>query len=313
MTQKKILILGAGCVGMAYGAVLDHSDHDVSYLMRSQYEKIKSQKFYSLDMNSQCLEKIFTEKVYKDYLELKNKIFDIIIVSLKTTENKLLKTILPVLSDKKTIVVMLQNGIDNEEYISDFVPSDRIVCAVTTIGALKINQGSILIRFIGEMKLACFNEEGKSARNIVAECFSSKKPFDANVHCYDSHREIRWKKIMWNAVFNPLSIIHNQSADILASHEDYLIEVMAIMDEIKTLAEKENVTITQDEIDTLLTNTRLYTGYFPSMYKDYINGKPIEMEFLINTVIAIAKRHDFEPIHLNSVRKRLNTILDSAN
>ena len=115
MTNPRIVIVGCGAVGLFYGAKLALSGQDVHFLMRQDFDQVSK---YGIKIESASGEAEYLENpsIYRDALEIGP--CDLIIVAIKSTDNKALESLIPKLIKKETAIMTLQNGLGNEEFIA---------------------------------------------------------------------------------------------------------------------------------------------------------------------------------------------------
>jgi 2-dehydropantoate 2-reductase len=110
----------------------------------------------------------------------------------------------------------------------------------------------------------------------------------------------RWKKCVWNAPFNPLSVLSGglPTLDILQSQEAF---VRSIMQEICRIAEAIGHRLPDNIVDINIANTYTMPPYKTSMLLDYENGHPMETEAIIGNAVRAAKRAGITSPNLESV------------
>lgn len=302
-----VSIIGSGAVGKFYGGLFVLAGCHVSYLERSDYFILQERNYYEMELPSGQILKITPSQVVKNYMQLPKS--DIILIALKTTENHFLKEYLPPILKPESKILMIQNGIGNEEFLSTFIKNHSIVCGVTTIGATRVNPGHIKIKHFGELKLASF------AKNAASDCDYIKQHLCANlspelcptVQFFENHRVLRWTKLLWNTTFSSLSLVFNTSVDKLALLEQYQTIVRAMMHEVSAVAKKDGAEI-ENTIDALIDITKGLKEYYPSMYYDLKQGKPIESEYIVSNVITYGLSHDCHLPYLSLIYEKLNLL-----
>lgn len=87
----RIAVVGAGALGLYYGAILQKSGHDVYFLLRSDYEVIKSDGLTVYSINGDFhLQQV---KGFRTSTEI--GVVDLVLVGLKTFANHLFEEIIP--------------------------------------------------------------------------------------------------------------------------------------------------------------------------------------------------------------------------
>lgn len=298
----RISIIGAGALGKTYGGLLSLLNHDVHYLMRSEYTQVKNEGYFNLYFTEQQkIIKIENPQVYQSASDLPPS--DLVVISLKTTENKNIATLLSSCLSKQSIVVVLQNGIGNEEWISKFTGNCPIITAISTTGAYKEESSRVTIPFLGELRLAPFKIQYKLDCEKIAALFQQSTMVPVRI--YDNYKEIRWLKLLWNVPFASLSVIYSKDTYTIASHQPYATIANNLMDEVCDIAKSEGIEISKEYVTKMLEMTKRVKNYFPSMYQDYVQGKPIEKEYIIDNVLAIARSHDVRTPMLNLIASHL--------
>ena len=118
----KIAILGAGALGCYYGARLQESGQDVSFIVRSEYGYLKEHGLQVKSLHGDI--SLPHINVYRDTEEVGP--VDLVVVAWKSTANAGFSRALPPLMGPDTTVVTLQNGMGNAEEIARIIPADRI-------------------------------------------------------------------------------------------------------------------------------------------------------------------------------------------
>jgi 2-dehydropantoate 2-reductase len=255
--------------------------------MRSEYETIESAQYYDLNF-SELTQKIRIDHptIYRDAVKLPPS--DVVIICVKTTENKNIKDLLQGCLAPHSIVFVIQNGIGNEEWIAQFIGACPLVAGISTMGAYRETPLAITVPFIGTLKLAPFRERDSRAVVVLKKLFDKLQP-EIPVELCSNHREMRWLKLLWNASFSPMAVIYHQDSATLASQQPYATIARNVIGEIAEIAQAEGFTISKDYIERLLVLTRKNKDYYPSMYLDYLAGKKIEQEYIIDNALAIAQ------------------------
>ena len=104
-------IIGTGAIGTYYGGLLAKAGNEVHFLLRSDYEHVKTN---GLQVNS-CDGNYHLNNIraYRSTEEM--PVCDVVIVAMKTTSNaKLPEMLRPIVNDH-SLILLIQNGIGMEE------------------------------------------------------------------------------------------------------------------------------------------------------------------------------------------------------
>jgi len=267
----KIAIIGAGAVGCYYGGRLAQYGHDVHFLMRSDYEVVMSG---GLHITSPLGDADLRVAAHRSTAEI--GLCDLVIVSLKATSNAALMELLPPLLHEGTVLVTLQNGLGNEEFLAKHFGAQRVLGGLCFVCINRTAPGRIQHIAQGRIHLGEHLRLPQPRTHVIAEVLRQ-----SNIDCVveASLAAARWKKLVWNIPFNGLSITAGgkNTAAILA---DPILEmrVRSLMTEITTTARAMGHEVPFELIDEMIERTRTMTEYRPSSLIDFETGHEVEIE-----------------------------------
>jgi len=301
-TKKKINsigIIGCGALGLFFGTKLLKSKLDIRFLLRSDYNAVKENGVF---INSVTGNTHYFINACKEPEELKN--VDLIIIALKTTANQYLLKILKQIISPSTIVLTLQNGLGNEELISQAVHPDKIVGGVAFVCLNRTNPGVVLHSAYGHIKANSFtNNFDKSTLLEIESIFSDS---DIEFHLIDSILQLKWEKLLWNIPFNGISALLNgiDTFDII-TFEPLKNYARNIILEVIQAARSDNINLDPDLIQKNLDYTLSMGPYKTSMYLDRVNNRPLEVESIIGIPLAKAKKKNITLPYMEAMYSQL--------
>ena len=137
--KLKYAIVGTGALGGFYGGMLARAGHDVHFLLHNDYEYV-------------CRNGLKVDSVLGDF-HLKNvnaykqadqmPKCDVVLVCLKTTNNSILKNLLPPIIHTNTSVILVQNGLKAERELASCFTELSIAGGLAFICSNKIGKGHI--------------------------------------------------------------------------------------------------------------------------------------------------------------------------
>src|SRR6266850_2900993 len=110
----RIAIVGSGAVGTYYGAKLAQGGSDVNFLMRGDLSDVRRDGIFVRGEGENF--RVSKVNCYNSTKEIGP--CDLVIVAVKTTSNSDLVDLVPPLLHEKTMVLTLQNGLGNEEFLA---------------------------------------------------------------------------------------------------------------------------------------------------------------------------------------------------
>ncbi len=279
MQGNKVLIVGAGATGGYFGALLFRAGVDVTFLVRPQTYTQISEK--GLSIKSASGDFVVHPPLIKDSSEISE--VDLIILAVKCYDIPAVLEQVAQWVEAGATLMTLQNGIDSEDRIlSAFGHKDCLVAGVAYITARLAEPGVIEHYRRGTLSLGELSGE-TSPRASQIHALLSRGGFPCRLT--DQIQVEKWEKLCWNATFNPLSVILDHPISLVLQSESLLEIVRQAIREIIAVAAAEGISIHSNIIENTLSVSHPLGEYYTSMYEDYKNGKPTEIEQLNGEII----------------------------
>lgn len=284
MTNPRIVIVGCGAVGLFYGAKLALSGQDVHFLMRQDFDQVSK---YGIKIESASGEAEYLENpsIYRDALEIGP--CDLIIVAIKSTDNKALESLIPKLIKKETAIMTLQNGLGNEEFIAKKFGSYRVLGGLCFVCLNRVSKG--VVRHIAQGTISCGEFMGlplPRTHDVALMFKSAGIPFIVA----ESLIEQRWKKLVWNIPFNGISISEGGvDTSVILKDKSLLFLVEALMREVIQVANKLGYNLSNSLIDHNIKETKSMGPYRPSSMIDFMEGRPVEVEAIWGNPVRVGR------------------------
>lgn len=287
MANRRYAILGTGGIGGYYGGRLAQSGQEVHFLLRSDYETVKKDGLRVDSVGGDF--HLFPVHAYADTRDM--PVCDIVLVCMKTTGNDRLGEMLPPLLHKKSLVVLIQNGLDMEQELSAALPSVALAAATAFICTFKVGPGHIHHAAYGDLSLAPFQTD---ATALLPGLVEDLRQAGIGVHLEMDAHLLRWKKLVWNIPYNGLTVALNATTAELTFQPDSRRLVIGLMQEVVAAAACCGAEIPAGFIDHMIDLTEKMTPYAPSMKLDYDAGRPMEIRTMYLNPIEEARRAGFE-------------------
>ena len=284
MTNPRIVIVGCGAVGLFYGAKLALSGQDVHFLMRQDFDQVSK---YGIKIESARGEAEYLKNpcIYRDALEIGP--CDLIIVAIKSTDNKALESLIPKLIKKETAIMTLQNGLGNEEFIAKKFGSHRVLGGLCFVCLNRVSKG--VVRHIAQGTISCGEFMGlplPRTHDVALMFKSAGIPFIVA----ESLIEQRWKKLVWNIPFNGISISEGGvDTSVILKDKSLLFLVEVLMREVIQVANKLGYNLSNSLIDHNIKETKSMGPYRPSSMIDFMEGRPVEVEAIWGNPVRVGR------------------------
>ncbi len=268
----KIAVVGTGAIGSFYGGKLAVAGRDVHFLVRSGFDQIKrfGIRIHGKKENFQ----VTKAQVYRAPSQIGPS--DLVLVSLKATQNDALLELIPPLLHHDTILLTLQNGLGNEEFLAQHFGAERVMGALCFICLNRVSPGLVDYLDYGHLNLGEFVSVAKKrTHNLVREFRES----GVDCQIVDNLMEERWHKLVWNIPFNGLTIAAGgvTTADILRDNS-LRSATLALMDEVIEGARACGYSLPSDVILQHIKRTETMGAYKPSTLLDLEAGRALEVE-----------------------------------
>lgn len=270
---SSIAIVGAGAIGSYYGARLALLGHDVRFLLRGDLEAVRR---HGLTLRERDETRVLAPvAAFGSATEIGP--VDLVVVTLKTTANDALDTLLPPLLGPSTAVLTLQNGLGNEERIAGLVGAERVLGGLCYIGVTREAPG-VIVGYHTPGKMT-FGEFGRPATPRVQMAASLFAAFGVGARVLDDLAEARWQKLIWNIPFNGLAIAGGGVAtDRIFAEPELIAQVRPLMEEVAAAGRHFGYRISDEFIQSQIDVTPGMGAYRPSSLVDFLAGREVEVE-----------------------------------
>lgn len=300
--SNKVLVIGSGGIGGFYAALLHKAGWQVSMVARSDHANIRQ---HGLKVESTLGDLSFTPVQCYQSVEQAAQAgaADWVLIAIKMLPGVNLAELIAPAVGENTKIALIANGLGIEQDLSQRFPSHAFISIVAFVATTRITAGHIKHEAYGRLILGDYHQNAAAACQTLADSFNQagvEAAISVNV------QKDRWKKSIWNASFNPLSVATNgaDTGKLLGTPEAEQL-VRNLMAEVIAVAAADGFTLSADLIDKNLATTRAMPPYHTSMAVDYLNGHAIELEAILGNIVRIAERKKLSVPHLNTLYQTL--------
>lgn len=301
--KVKILLFGTGAVGSLYAGKLAEGGAAVSVVSRSDYSVVKNSgiKIKSIYGDFHFI----PEAVLSSGADYNNSP-DFIIVATKVLPEIDVCSMIKKAVKPETTIVLLQNGIDIEKDIAAEFPGNEIISALAFVCASRTEYGFIDHQDYGRIVFGTY-PSGITEKGKILEKLFIKSGLPVEIT--DDVIAARWKKLLWNAPFNPLSVICDgaNTQEMMENMEIRNLSV-EIMKEIIHIASFDGHPLHESLITKNIEDTEKMTPYKTSMLLDYENKRPMEVEAILGNALSIADKYSINTPHIKTLYALLSII-----
>ena len=292
MTQQRIAVVGAGAIGSYYGMRLAEAGHDVSFLMRRDYDAAAAG---GLHLSSPLGDLTFpapTVERSPEALSTHGE-FDWLLIGLKATAIPDLPSLVRPLISERTRVLAIMNGLSVDEAIAAHLPaSTSLFGGLGFIGVVRGGPGQVIHQEFGALNIGHYGDDADELQRAV-DLFKGSV---VEIRPEPSLLKARWEKLGWNIPFNGLCVIAGGVATDQIIHDPALHHAAhEIMREVVAAGNADlaahgtSLRVDGDQLCRLyLTLTAGMGAYRPSTTIDYIEGRPLEVDAIFRQPVKRA-------------------------
>ena len=239
----KILIIGCGAIGSYYGAKLQQGGALVTAAIRTRFDQAQTQ---GIKIKSPDSEFIFRPKVISEVKQYGEEADYILICTKVLPSITIEELIKPVISNKTTLV-LIQNGINIEKDLMQKFPNNEIIRALAFICVSKLSPTFVDHQDYGNLVIGKYPQGNSDKVKNIAQIWQ-KSNLDCQVSS-DIQME-SWKKLIWNASFNPISVLANGSTTKQLLDNKYSRQlVVKVMQDIVNIANEDGCNFDEEVIN----------------------------------------------------------------
>lgn len=280
-----VLVVGAGAIGAFYGSVLARQGAPTSVVCRSDLDTVRRDGF-SISSYRLGDYAFRPQRVIASAAECGSPP-DYLILAVKVLEDEDRAGVIRPAVGPHTVIVLLQNGIDIEPEIVAAFPANEVLSCLAFAGVRRVGGGRIEHQTLGYLLLGRFPSGDSQAARRLGRLWEA-----GGISCEIVQDVVaaRWRKAVWNAAFNPLSIMGGTltTRQMLSSPiaEDL---VRRLMDETRAVAAAHGHPVPAEIVDSLVDDTRAMAPYKTSMALDFEHHRAMEVEAILGNVVRAGR------------------------
>ncbi|MGH8353488.1 MAG: putative 2-dehydropantoate 2-reductase [Pseudomonas sp.] len=311
--RPRIGIIGTGAIGGFYGLMLARAGFDVHFLLRSEFAVV-AEKGLQLNSAVQGAWNLKPVQAYCNAAEMPP--CDWLLVGAKTTSNATLAPAIVQAAAPGAKVVLLQNGLGVEEALRPLLPSSlHLLGGLCFICVHRAAPGVIEHQSLGAVNLGYHSGPAadRAAQQVIVE--EGAALFQAaglDSTAMPNLEQARWQKLVWNVPYNGLSVLLNAGTTALMGNADSRALIQAIMQEVVQGAAACGHQLPDGYAAKLLAATERMPDYLPSMYHDFVQHRPLELEAIYAAPLAAAAQAGCELPRMQALYQALR-FLDRHN
>ncbi|MBM3780122.1 MAG: 2-dehydropantoate 2-reductase [Acidobacteria bacterium] len=285
----RVVMFGSGAVGGYFGAQLARAGHPVTLIARGPHlEAIRTR---GLTVQSPMLGD-FTVQVRAESDPATVGPVDVVIVAIKTYDNASAYPMIAPLLGPDTVVLTLQNGVDNVDQLAALYGEARVLGGTTYVATALEASGRIVQTGVHRSIIfgEVFGARGLTPR--VEALVAALSMADIEVRAVPDARTPLWDKFVYLVPFSGFTGAARLPIGFLWSSPQARDMFYAAAREVSAIAHAEGITLSPDRWETL----QHYMDHIPhstrsSLLIDLSQQKRIEVEALQGVALRKAAAH----------------------
>jgi 2-dehydropantoate 2-reductase len=296
LTFRKVIVLGAGAIGSVLGALLSKKI-DVTLIGKKAHVDVVNSIGLTI---SGDVNETFPIGADTQIQEIPNG--TLIFLTTKTYDIERAIGAIRKLLKRDTIILILQNGLGNENLAKRKVGDKaKVLRGITNMAAEFFEAGKVRY-WKGETRI----EQDPMAEEIANRMKSCGLETSLSK---DMNDEV-WSKAIVNCVVNPLTAIFRVRNREIAAKSLATVRYQVVQ-ECMRVARAEGARLPKDLTAKIEKEILGYTNY-SSMYQDIMKGKKTEIDFLNGKIVELGAKHSI-PTPVNEILVHFIEFLEEKN
>ncbi|MCM3764330.1 ketopantoate reductase family protein [Neobacillus niacini] len=296
----KIGVAGTGAVGGYYGGFLKRAGNEVIFFARGTNLRRMQEKGLTIEAgeDSFTVTEQFTDR-YQDFSDV-----DLLIFAVKATATAEVAANLHPFLKETCLVLTLQNGVDNEEILAEVFGKDRVLSAAAYISAHITAAGVVKqIGYPPKLVIGALDSSMTTKAAEIAELLNA-----AEIEAFPTRDilKIKWKKLIWNVTFNPLTALMEVKVGAIYEDEGLKRTAVEICQEAIAVANAAGIELDDDYDETIMAQGKMAKDHHTSMLQDKQKSKPLELESICGYIVKKGNALKVETPVLETVYHLLN-------
>ncbi len=275
----RIAVMGAGAVGGYFGGKLAAGGHDLVFIARGKH--LDALRRNGLRVSSPDGD-----------LHVKNSLFaadaaqagsaDLVLFCVKSYDTEIAAQALRPIISETTVILSLQNGVDNAEKIARLFGNHRTLGGVVYVGAQIIAPGVIEHSTGGKIIFGSpETDDGEPVRTVAQALSAAGIPYEKSAEIHKA----QWRKLLWNAPFCAISCLAGATVKNIVESDSLTKLALDCMEEVRQAALTRNIDLPAQLFAETIGFSKALGEFKPSMLQDLEARKPLEYESFNGIVV----------------------------
>jgi 2-dehydropantoate 2-reductase len=269
----KVAVMGAGAVGCYFGGMLARAGHEVTLVARPQH--VRAIEREGLRMETKTFDEHVRLGATSEVAGAKDA--DVVLFSVKSPDTEAAGRELQPFLKPDTLVLCLQNGVDNAERLRAVLPDHEVAAAVVYVATEMAGPGHLKHHGRGELVI----EPARAGERIAQALAAAGVPTEISSNV----RGALWLKLVINCAYNAISAIAQRPYGENVNSVGIWDVMHDVVDECVAVARADGVQLPADPHQTTRKLVESMPAQYSSTAQDLARHKPTEIDYLNGYVV----------------------------
>lgn len=280
------LIFGTGGVGGYFGGMLARAGEDVWFVARGKHLEAMLRSGFRLKATKSYFT-VPTGKMSEDPADGGEA--DVVLFCVKSFDTESAAARLDPVLTNRTVVICLQNGIDNEEKIQKIIKRGTVFGGAAYVSARITAPGEVTET--GGLQRIVFGPMNGSVDSRAQEILDVMTKAGINTTLSPNIDQELWRKFAFITSMGSMTALSRLTQGEIASSNETMDVVFGAMREAEAVGRATGVNIQPHEPEKVIEGLKRFDpNTRSSLYYDLVNEKPMEIEALNGTVVTLGKQ-----------------------
>jgi 2-dehydropantoate 2-reductase len=277
----KIAVMGAGAVGCYYGGMLARAGHEVVLIARPGHVRAIAKNGLRLQTQTFDERVPLTASTEVDALAAA----DVVLFCVKSTDTEAAGALMRPHLAPGTLILSLQNGVDNAERLRTILPQHRVAAGVVYVATEMAGPGHVRHKGRGELVLEPTPQMPSglavSSQSLALALSAAGVPAELS----DNVRGALWAKLIVNCAYNAVSAIVQRPYGETVRGQGVQDLMRDVVSECIAVAQAEGVKVPGDVNAAVRQISQTMPLQCSSTAQDLARGKVSEIDHLNGLIV----------------------------
>lgn len=272
--------MGSGAVGGYFGAKLAAAGNEVAFIARGRH--LAALQKHGLQVKSANGDLEVRQAQFSETAEGVGPV-ELVLFCVKSYDTESGATAIAPLVSARTLILSLQNGIDNPEKLARAFGRSKVLPAAVYVGAQLTAPGVITHSTGGKIIFGEMDGATATASALAPILTAAGIPNEVSAEI----RRVQWTKLLWNASFCAISCLTRAHTQEIVESAELTKLALECMNEVRAAAASVNIDLPEKLCADAIEFSKTLGDFKPSMLQDLEAHKPLEYEAFNGHIVKL--------------------------